>query len=94
MTMPKNLSPEQKIEWKKNQVLRVKQWSIDNPEKVACNKRKHYENNKTIVISAAKEWRKNNPELAKESVVRYQEKHKTEILERSRQNYQNNRDKL
>jgi 5-methylcytosine-specific restriction endonuclease McrA len=94
MTMPKNLSPDQQIEWKKKQVLRVAQWSLNNPEKVIRNKRKHYEENKDAVIAAAKNWKQNNPVAVKESVAKYQAKHKDEILKRSRDRYTNNRDSL
>lgn len=94
MTMPKNLSPEQQVEWKKKEVLRVKQWSLDNLEKVSKNKRTHYEKNKEAVIAAAKEWRKNNPVAAQASVDKYQAIHKEQIRERSRRYYRENREVL
>jgi 5-methylcytosine-specific restriction endonuclease McrA len=94
MTMPKNLSLDQQVEWKKKQVLRVKQWSLNNPEKTAQNKRNYYEENKESVIAAAKEWRQNNLLAAKESVSKYQARHKDEILKRSRDYYSTNRESM
>lgn len=94
MTMPKNLSPDQQVEWKKKQVLRVAQWSLNNPEKVIRNKRKHYEDNKDTVIAAAKQWKQNNPDAAQASADKYRSTHKVQIQERSRQYYRENREVL
>ena len=55
---------------KERSLAYYKQWSLDNPEKIAVIKKRYRDNNKSEIAEGNKSWELSNPEKVKQKVTR------------------------
>ena len=72
----------------------IKEWRIENKEKLAENKKKYYVDNKEKLTEKFKKYYVDNREKLKEQMKEYRENNKEKIKEKKKEHYNNNKESI
>lgn len=80
-------------EKKQQKINGMKEYYVNNKEKIKEKHKEYYENNKNQFLEYQKEYRENNREKVKECKKEYRKKNKEILKEKRREYYENNKEK-